>query len=239
MEKRNFSAPEPRRTTAVFAKRPEPGRAKTRLTPPLAPGQAAELAEAMLRDLMERLAVADGFRTALCFAPDEARGWFASAFPRVDLRPQVGDGLAQRLAHFFREELVGTVGSTAVAIGSDVPLADPTEIARAHAALRDGADLVLGPDGGGGYWLVGMREPHTRVFEVEMSTASMYDETLALARELGLAVELVAEGYDVDREADLGRLALDLGRLAPEDPLHPRRTAACVAKLGLDGGASA
>src|SRR5436309_1968860 len=40
----------------VFAKAPEPGRVKTRLCPPLTPEAAAELHQACLGDLWERLA---------------------------------------------------------------------------------------------------------------------------------------------------------------------------------------
>ena len=37
----------------VFARRPEPGRVKTRLSPPLSPEQAAELYAEMLDDVLE------------------------------------------------------------------------------------------------------------------------------------------------------------------------------------------
>ena len=40
----------------VFAKVPEPGRVKTRLCPPLTPGQAAALYDAFLRDALDRYA---------------------------------------------------------------------------------------------------------------------------------------------------------------------------------------
>ncbi len=42
----------------VMAKAPQPGRAKTRLCPPLQPAQAAELSAAFLRDITENIALA-------------------------------------------------------------------------------------------------------------------------------------------------------------------------------------
>ena len=41
-----------------MAKAPQPGRAKTRLCPPLLPTQAAELSAAFLRDITENIALA-------------------------------------------------------------------------------------------------------------------------------------------------------------------------------------
>src|SRR5262245_16875559 len=90
------------RLTAIFSKRPVPGRVKTRLSPPLSPQEAARLAEAMLADTVERCArAAQDFRTALLFAPADEHAWFRARFPRIrDQRPQEGNGLAERLAGF-------------------------------------------------------------------------------------------------------------------------------------------
>lgn len=220
------------RTTAIFSKRPAPGEVKTRLCPPLAPDEAARLAEAMLADVVERCARHDGFRTVLWFAPADAEPWFRARFgAALELRPQVGDGLGQRLAAFFESELDGESGAagarTAVAIGSDAPLVGTDRVVRAHEALERGADLVLGPDAGGGYYLVGMRRAHGALLrDVPMSTASMRDETIALAERLGLAVELLEPGYDVDVERDLVRLRRDLERAPARD--FPRHTSACL-----------
>ena len=64
----------------VMAKAPQPGRAKTRLCPPLEPVQAAELSAAFLRDITENIALAsravpiDGY---IAYAPGGNEGWFA------------------------------------------------------------------------------------------------------------------------------------------------------------------
>ncbi len=232
----NLSSPKPRRTTAVFAKMPVPGMVKTRLCPPLSGTQAAELATAMLQDVVGRLSPTDAFHTTLYFAPEASRDWFRRTFPELrDLRPQVGQDLARRLAHYFVEELLGTVGSTAVAVGSDAPLITIENVSRAHQLLREGADLVLGPDAGGGYCLVGMQEPVVEVFDVQMSTHEMYEQTLEIAKKRGLRVETIEVGYDVDVESDLERLRADLAGLAPGDERYPHRTAACLAALAEAG----
>ncbi len=207
--------PAPRRITAIFAKQPVPGTVKTRLCPPLAPAQAAALAQAMLSDVLEDCLQCPEFHTALCCAPPEAFEWFRTAFPEVaDLRKQEGEGLAQRLAGFFESELTERPGSTAVVLGSDAPLVGIEPIIEGHRALERGADLVLGPDNGGGYYLVGLREPNARLFtDIEMSTKSMRDETVKLAEELGLKVVQLEPNYDIDVGDDLRRLRGELSRM--------------------------
>ena len=223
-----------RRLTAIFAKRPEPGRVKTRLVPPLSPADAAGLAEAMLADALERGEVARGaFRTRLCYAPAGAERWFRKRFPGShELAPQRGPGLAERLAAFFADALAEEAVDTAVALGSDAPRLTAARIAEAHRRLEGGADVVLGPDLGGGYYLVGLRHPHPELFTaVEMSTDGMCTATAVLAREEGLAVELLEPEYDVDVETDLERLRADLARDDPEAPDFPRHTAALLPTL--------
>jgi rSAM/selenodomain-associated transferase 1 len=218
------------RLTAIVTKAPEPGTVKTRLSPPLAPAEAAALAEAMLRDTVARTVADQGSRPVLCFTPAAAAGWFRRAFPELaDQRPQRGEGLGARLAWLFEELLGAPETRSVVALGSDQPLLPGGVVGRAHAALERGADVVLGPDAGGGYYLVGARAVHPELFlEVPMSSPSMCAATVALARARGLAVELLEEAYDVDVPADLQRLAADLERLvalhAAGGPYSPRHT---------------
>lgn len=221
------------RLTGILTKRPVPGQVKTRLSPPLTPGAAALFAEGMLADAVERCTACAAFRTALVFAPAEERAWFAARFPDLpDLRPQRGAGLGERLACFFEEALAGERARTVVALGSDQPLVRTETIALAHQRLEAGADVVLGPDAGGGYYLIGLRRPNRALFtEVAMSSAGMCAATLALGRAQGLQVELLPEGYDIDVRADLERLHADLARLPPQTPEYPRHTARRLREL--------
>ena len=233
MESPNFSSPRATRTTAVFTKRPVAGQVKTRLCPPLAPEEASQLAEAMLRDLVERLSKSDQERAVLVYSPAEERAWFAANFPELrDQREQVGEGLGERMLHFFFVELAGTVSSSAVVIGSDAPLLRTELILDAHDRLQAGADLVLGPDEGGGYYLIGMKSAHRELFEsVEMSTGDMCAQTVEVARELGLQVELLEPLYDLDLGSDLDKLRADLATMNTDSANYPARTAACLAQL--------
>jgi len=224
------------RLTTIFTKRPAPGAVKTRLSPPLAPEQAAELALAMLDDTVRLCAAELGFETRLRVAPPSALAWFRARYEDVPATAQKGEGLGVRLAAHFAAHLTGSVGNvTCVVIGSDAPHLGVERIHAAHAALADGADVVLGPDEGGGYHLVGLRRPVPELFtEIPMSTGDMFERTATLARSLGLTLELVPRGYDIDTPDDLERLARELRDpdLFPTDaPVRPHATAAVLSRL--------
>ena len=74
----------------------------------------------------------------------------------------------------------------------------------------DLADVVLGPCEDGGYYLIGLKRPQTRLLrEVQMSTPHVLGDTLALAQRDGLRVALLPSWYDVDTVQKLERLRAD------------------------------
>ena len=198
-----------RGSTAIFAKQPVAGLVKTRLAPRLAPEACASLAGAMLADLATRLARCRSGAPGVAFDPPGAEAWFRAHFAGLaGFWPQRGRDLAERLEHFFAERFAEDAERSVVVVGADAPLARSEEVDRAHAALAAGADLALGPDQGGGYYLIGLARPVPELFrEVAMSTGDMAERTLELARRAGLAVELLEPCFDVDLPADLERLA--------------------------------
>ena len=71
--------------------------------------------------------------------------------------------------------------------------------------------MVLGPSEDGGYYLIGLKKLHRRVFaEIEWSTDRVAAQTLERAREIDLEVELLPTGFDVDDRATLRRLCQEL-----------------------------
>jgi glycosyltransferase A (GT-A) superfamily protein (DUF2064 family) len=125
-----------------------------------------------------------------------------------------------------------------VCIGADAPHVPLERITSGHAALEDGADVVLGPDEGGGYYLVGLARPAAEIFTgVPMSTGDMCARTVELARSRGLAVRLLETEYDVDRPADLARLARELAGAPRAGAPRPRHTARLLGELALASSA--
>ena len=210
----------------VMAKQPAPGRVKTRLCPPLRPGQAAGLYRAMLGDVLEEMSGV-GRRRFLAVHPPGAElpGLPTAAFERLDQR---GDGLAERMVEAFAA--VFEHGCAPVVMrNSDSPGLPAARVEQALDRLADpGVDVVLGPDGGGGYYLVGLNRPQPRLFtEVAMSTGSMLDATLAVADTLGLGVKLLEPALDVDRPEDLAALA----EACAAQPRRHARTGPALARI--------
>jgi hypothetical protein len=207
----------------VVAKRPAPGQTKTRLTPPLAPDEAAALYECMLCDTLDLMGRVPDVQPAIAYLPADAVGYFAQLAPGFDLILQTGAGLGARLDHALTTYLAR--GHERVAImNSDGPTLPVAHLAEAFARLQDGADVVLGPADDGGYYLIGLKRPAPRLLlEVRMSTPTVLADTLALAAEEGLRVSLLPVWYDVDDLPSLERLRAELA--AASSGVAPRTRA--------------
>jgi rSAM/selenodomain-associated transferase 1 len=197
-------------TLAVIAKAPVAGRVKTRLCPPCTPNQAAELAEAALRDTLA--AMADAARVtnrdvARVIVLDGAPGAWVDGEQVIAQR---GGGLDERLAAAF----ANLGGGPALIVGMDTPQLTGAVLVHALAALDD-HDAVLGPATDGGYWGIGLRRADARALVgVPMSV----DYTLAAQRArlagLGLTVADAATLVDVDTIEDAAVVAARAPRTA-------------------------
>ena len=209
---------------ALFAKAPVPGEVKTRLVPPLSHEQAAALYQAMLLDVLDQHAAESDCELALWYTPDAAADWFAKHAPaRYRQLPQRGADLSERMRALFRHH--AAEGAERIVLrGTDSPTLPATRAREAFAALER-FSVALCPDRDGGYNLIGLREPRDALFALEFSQASVLGATLARARELGLACELLPAHHDVDTWDDLVRLGPEL------DPRRTPRTCALYADL--------
>jgi len=71
--------------------------------------------------------------------------------------------------------------------------------------------MVLGGSDDGGYYLVGIKRLHRRLFEqIDWSTERVFAQTLERAKEISLTTELLPTWYDVDDAATLDRLQREL-----------------------------
>lgn len=174
---------------ALFARWPEPGKAKTRLIPALGAQGAADLH----RRLTERTVatvLASGLRCEVRSTgadPAAFRDWLG-----VDAVDQ-GDGdLGVRLARAARDLPV-------LLIGADCPDLTPTHLRAAAAALSI-APAVIGPAQDGGYWLLGLAEP-ADVFEgIDWGGPQVLAQTVARLAVPPVVLDTLA---DLDRPEDL------------------------------------
>ena len=194
----------------VVAKRPAAGQTKTRLTPPLSPEMAAALYEGFLRDTLDLMRGLPGVHPVLAYLPAGDEAYFHGLAPDFDCMLQVGENLGERLDHATRRFLEQGYRHVVV-MDSDSPTLPWDYLAQAFQALEEGWDVVLGPCEDGGYYLIGFGQPRSRLLrEVQMSTPSVTQQTLALAAEENLRVHLLPVWYDVDDAAGLARLAAEL-----------------------------
>ncbi|MGH7476230.1 MAG: TIGR04282 family arsenosugar biosynthesis glycosyltransferase [Longimicrobiales bacterium] len=196
----------------VFAKRPMPGRVKTRLVPPLTVDEAAALYDAILRDVVA-LAARQHAQLELWYQRGVgAREFFREHFPVVPLQPQGGGELGEKLADAFQRSFASGA-ERVVIIGSDSPTLPESVLTGAFEALDD-ADLVLGPASDGGYYLVGLRAAAwprgTVLFDhIPWSTPDVLRRTRERAEKKGLSLRALPGWYDVDGVEDLRQAQRD------------------------------
>lgn len=203
----------------VMAKAPYPGRAKTRLQPLLAAQGCARLQAELLQHTVT-LATGHGLRTYVAYDPPGAREVMSDLLPAgMPLLPQRAGHLGQRMTAAVEHVFLFGPGPLLV-IGTDAPTLTDGALDRALGTLRAGSDVVLGPALDGGYYLIGMRAAHTRLFGIDPALWSgphVLDATLARAEEARLDVALLGKLRDLDTPEDAAALLTD--------PLLPSRIA--------------
>ncbi len=231
-----------------MAKASAPGRAKTRLVPPLTFDEAAALNTAFLQDVADNVLLAAAQRRARAPAlpamrpmarparEDFFRRTLPAAIGLIEAwLPNFGDCLLHAISKFSRAAM-----RSAVVLNSDSPtLPTALLIETADVLARPGDRAVLGPSSDGGYYLLGLKAAHRRMFEdIAWSTERVAEQTLERAREIGLDVHVLPVWYDVDDVESLRRLrrrALRRWVVArgstPHRPHHAGHTAALLRQL--------
>ena len=208
---------------AVMAKASRPGRTKTRLVPPLSPDEAAAFNTAFLHDVAANVAAAGQATPIGCYmayGQPDAAAFFQSHFPpAVGLieawHQNFGDCLFVAI-----EQVLARGHAGAVVLNSDSPtLPTALLVETARLLAQPGDRAVLGPSSDGGYYLLGLKAPHRRLFEdVAWSTERVARQTRERAAEIGLPVHVLPEWYDVDDVAALQTLRGELFEASPFAP---------------------
>jgi len=222
---------------AIMAKAPRRGEVKTRLVPPLSAADAAALGCSFIQDVAGNILAAA--RTApiegyVAYSPPGSEDLFNSLLPRgIGLVPPRRIGLGDALLDAAEDLLAAGYGSACLVNADSPTLPTNVLIAAARALAAPGDRVVLGPAEDGGYYLIGVKHPHRRLFEeIAWSTARVFGQTLERAREIGLDSVTLPRWYDVDDIASLRRLAEELrgadasGYAAPHTAAILRRLAA-------------
>jgi uncharacterized protein len=203
----------------IMMKTPRKGFSKTRLSPPLSPEEAASVSCCFLKDTSAAIAALsqeDPFVVGVAI--------YTPVGSEADLGALLPPGfkmIAQREADFGVRLLGATedlfsVGFSAVClIDSDSPTLPRDYLRDLSNLLKESKDrMVIGPCSDGGYYLLGLRRAHSRLFEeITWSTDRVYSETIKRAKEINLPAIALPAWYDVDDRLSLDRL---LSELFPE-----------------------
>jgi rSAM/selenodomain-associated transferase 1 len=195
----------------IMTKFPEPGKVKTRLSPPLTADESAALNKCFLRDLARSLLLAcreARARSVAVYTPPGSEAGYTTFLPLgFFLIPQRGNAFGDRLI-FALEDLLGVGFESVCLINSDSPLVPAsTFIEAANELAKEGDRVVLGPSDDGGYYLIGLKKMNRHLFhDIDWSTPRVYEQTVARARQVGLAIHELPAGFDVDDGSTLRRL---------------------------------
>ncbi len=197
-----------------MAKASKPGRTKTRLSPPLTGAEAALFNTAFLRDIAANLLDAARTRSItgyMAFGPPGESAFFDFLPPEIRIfeawRPHFGECLSDTIAELLRRG-----HDAAGVLNADSPTLPPSFLIEAATILAEPGDrAVLGPSSDGGYYFLGLKQHHARLFEeITWSTEIVAAQTLDRAAEMGLPVHILPTWYDVDDAASLTTLRGEL-----------------------------
>jgi hypothetical protein len=200
---------------AVMTKAPVAGASKTRLTPALTADEAAKLSACFLRDTCDNIATVclDGTSEGIAvYTPPGTQAFFNHLLPAsYALVEQRGSSFGERLFHAAEDLLLSGYDSVCL-IDSDSPTLPAEFLRTAVSALAPAGDrLVLGPAKDGGYYLVGLKKAHRRVFDdIDWSTSRVLAQTIARAKEIKLPLTVLPAWFDVDDAASLRQLCYEL-----------------------------
>ncbi|MQY29433.1 TIGR04282 family arsenosugar biosynthesis glycosyltransferase [Nocardia aurantia] len=215
-------------TLLVIAKAPIAGFAKTRLTPPFSPQEAAGLAAAALLDTLAAVRGSGVRHRMVSWTGDLERAERAdeigAALADFEVVPQSEGSFGERLAGAHAD--ASYLGRPVLQIGMDTPQAGPDLLAACATRLLTSGDTVLGPATDGGWWALGLTDPAAAsiLVTVPMSTARTGELTGAALRRYGCRLRRLPTLTDVDTIAEVDRVAA----------ARPGEFARAVARLRAD-----
>jgi glycosyltransferase A (GT-A) superfamily protein (DUF2064 family) len=198
----------------IMAKAPHAGRVKTRLCPPATPAQAARIAAAALLDTVDAVGGMRHARPVIALAGDltdtQNEHELKQALRHIPIVAQRGATLGRRIAAAHSDAAALLPGHPILQIGMDTPQIDPELLETCQCALlSDGTDAVLGPATDGGWWILGLRDPHHAhtIADVPTSRPDTGKTTAETLRRHGLRLIDLPTLTDVDTPDDARRVA--------------------------------
>lgn len=213
----------------MFARFPRLGRVKTRMTssnhssPPLQPHQSLELYRAFLADLIPRFCNQSDFDFLILLGgaaegeKQEFEHTYQLSTQQVQLMPQHSNNLGVLMEWAFTESF-GQGYQKAIVIGSDAPQLVSDDIRAAFSELQKN-DVVLGPDHGGGMYLVGYSGAWGLMQQgIAWSQGTDCQALLSRCFDSGRTVTLLEQQMDLDTVNDLQQWYKAFAHHSKNDP---------------------
>ncbi|PIE36380.1 MAG: hypothetical protein CSA54_04630 [Gammaproteobacteria bacterium] len=185
---------------AIFAKAPVPGQVKTRLQPALTAAQSACLQERLLAHSINTALASQLAPVQLWCAPDTRHSAFQHYREHVQLLPQCGGDLGQRMQYAFADNACPTV-----LIGTDCPALQARHLHRALQAIEQHAVCLI-PAEDGGYVLIASATQPRCFAHINWGSEQVLAQTLAALRQHRQSVQQLPALADLDTAADLRKL---------------------------------
>jgi uncharacterized protein len=225
-----------RRTLIVMADAPIPGKVNVRLCPPLEVEAATQLHHCFVLDAAEKASTVPDAQVIVCCRPAGSLHFFKEAGIGADqYLLQRGRSWGERAAYCI--EQVWHPESAAVVMGVNAPTLPLRCLELAFDSLGSGSvDVVLGPNGSGGCYLVGLRSPLPELFrDVDWSAPNALNRCVEHLARRGLGWYLLPEWYQVDSPGGLAHLKSELLDRWVNGPAagHTRAYMKCLARAGM------
>lgn len=183
----------------IFVKNPVAGKVKSRIAATTGTDKALEIYLQLQEVIRSTVCQLTDIQKVVYYSDEicHADEWENDAFVK---RKQKGTDLGLKMYNAFAEYL--RHHRKVVLVGSDCPYITVTIIRNAFSALSD-SGVVIGPAVDGGYYLIGMKEPHKEIFEnINWSTEHVFAQTKEQIDKLKLSLALVEKLSDIDTEQD-------------------------------------
>jgi hypothetical protein len=193
----------------LFTRVPVPGMTKTRLMPFLTEDECAELHACFVKDIYEKARRVDA-DVLVFYTPEDREQTLRGLLGDEPLYlPQYGGDLGVRMKYAIGIALRLGYGKC-VLIGSDCPQIHRETLSAAFVSLEE-KDIVIHPTVDGGYYLIGMKEEYDSIWRIERyGTNTVIYDTLQHMKNEHLSTAVGQMYYDIDEEADLRRLYMDI-----------------------------
>ena len=195
-----------KRAIIIMAKVPQAGNVKTRLQNILAPENCENLAEAFLKDAVNKANSACENVFIAFFPPEEIQKLKKILPDESNFIEQTGENLGEKMFNAFQFVFQQKVDSI-VMIGTDSPTFPFDYIEQAFEFLETNSEIVLGKTEDGGFYLIGLRRLRSEIFEnVAWSSPKTFEQVFENVRNLELHLRETPSWYDVDEAPDLIKL---------------------------------